>query len=400
MDITTFYALFSATCFTLLGLWWNVLQLNSQWIDVPDERKAVGGVYLTFLLPAAMGLFAQVGGAETPVIWRISFVGVAVVGCVSTLRLLRVLRSSEAKGPQTKYFATLLIYVLVAVIGAAPEVAGPLGIKPIQAEAHPADPAGARRSRAGLGLHGAPAAGRDARARLRRVTPERLAVLARVADGLPDLDRPVLVVVDGADGAGKTWFADDLAALLEESGRPVVRATVDDFHHPRAHRHELGRTGETVWTRSFDYRALRHHLLDPWGSGAGATYRRRHHDLAADALVDEPAAEVPEHGVLVVDGVFAQRAELAGCWDLVVWLDVPDEERVRRMAGATAYLPTPRIPTSSGTSTPRRSTVLPPTRSVAPTWSWTTPTRRGRSWSVRRPRLPAGTGRRTACGGW
>ncbi len=220
------------------------------------------------------------------------------------------------------------------------------------------------------------------------MTPERLAVLARVADGLPDLDRPVLVVVDGADGAGKTWFADDLAALLEESGRPVVRATVDDFHHPRAHRHELGRTGETVWTRSFDYRALRHHLLDPWGNGAGATYRRRHHDLADDVLVDEPAAEVPEHGVLVVDGVFAQRAELAGCWDLVVWLDVPDEERVRRMAGRDGVPPDPRIPTSSGTSTPRRSTAPPPTRSGAPTSSWTTPIPRGPSWSAHPPRLP------------
>ena len=64
MDIS-FYALFSATCFTLLGLWWNVLQLNTAWVSV-DERRAVGGVYLTFLLPALMGLFAQVGGTETP----------------------------------------------------------------------------------------------------------------------------------------------------------------------------------------------------------------------------------------------------------------------------------------------------------------------------------------------
>lgn len=176
------------------------------------------------------------------------------------------------------------------------------------------------------------------------MTPERLAVLVRVADGLPDLDRPVLVVVDGADGAGKTWFADDLAALLEQSGRPVVRATVDDFHHPRAHRHELGRTGETVWTRSFDYRALRHQLLDPWCAGAGTTYRRRHHDLADDAAVDEPTAQVPERGVLVVDGVFAQRAELAGCWDLVVWLEVPDEERVRRMAERDGVPPDPDHP--------------------------------------------------------
>jgi hypothetical protein len=135
MDIATFYALFSATCFTLLGLWWNVLQLNSQWIGVDEERKAVGGVYLTFLLPALMGLFAQVGGAETPNIWRISFVGVAVVGCVSTIRLLRVLRVSSDKKPRAKYVATLFIYLLVAVIGAAPEVAEPLDIKAIQAEA-------------------------------------------------------------------------------------------------------------------------------------------------------------------------------------------------------------------------------------------------------------------------
>jgi hypothetical protein len=135
MDISTFYALFAATCFTLLGLWWNVLQLNSGWIGVEEERRAVGGVYLTFLLPAMMGLFAQVGGTETPNIWRFSFIVVAVVGCVSTIRLLRVLRSSSDQQPRAKYVATLAIYVLVAVIGAAPEVAGPLGIKPIQAEA-------------------------------------------------------------------------------------------------------------------------------------------------------------------------------------------------------------------------------------------------------------------------
>jgi hypothetical protein len=135
MDISTFYALFSATCFTLLGLWWNVLQLNSAWIGVDEERRAVGGVYLTFLLPALMGLFAQVGGAETPVIWRVSFVAVAVVGCVSTLRLLRVLRTSSDKSPRTKYLATLLIYVLVAIIGAYPEIARNFDILPVQAEA-------------------------------------------------------------------------------------------------------------------------------------------------------------------------------------------------------------------------------------------------------------------------
>jgi cation transport ATPase len=135
MDISTFYALFSATCFTLLGLWWNVVQNNPEWTAVVEERRAVGGVYLTFLLPAMMGLFAQVGGVETPVIWRVSFVAVAIIGCVSTLRILRVLRHDDAQAPRAKYVATLGIYVLIAVTGAYPEIASPLDIKPVQAEA-------------------------------------------------------------------------------------------------------------------------------------------------------------------------------------------------------------------------------------------------------------------------
>ena len=54
----------------------------------------------------------------------------------------------------------------------------------------------------------------------------RLAVLRDVAAHVPDprtLGRPVLVGVDGMDGAGKTTFADELAAELRREGRDVVR---------------------------------------------------------------------------------------------------------------------------------------------------------------------------------
>jgi uridine kinase len=140
----------------------------------------------------------------------------------------------------------------------------------------------------------------------------------------------VLVVVDGADGAGKTVLADELALLVPAA----VRASLDDFHHPREHRHALGRTGETVWERGFDYAAVRRELLDPWRRGPGSPYRVRWHDVATDAHVDagDPPPQVPDRGVLVVDGVFAQRPELAGLWDRVVWLEVPDEVRIARMA--------------------------------------------------------------------
>lgn len=134
MDLSTFYALFSATCFTLVGLWWNVVQSRPVWMRDPEMRRAVGGVYLAFLLPAMMGLFAQVGGTETPNIWRGSFVVVALVGVMSTLSLLA--RSNDrGRSAVLSRVGTIALYLLVAVIGVAPELAEPLGITAIEAEA-------------------------------------------------------------------------------------------------------------------------------------------------------------------------------------------------------------------------------------------------------------------------
>ncbi len=171
---------------------------------------------------------------------------------------------------------------------------------------------------------------------------DRDEVLAAVWSCVPSPGRPVLVGVDGPDGAGKTTLADDLARAAH--GRPVVRATLDDFHQPRAYRHAEGRTGETVWSRSFDYDAVRRELVEPWRRGAGSTHRRRWHDLASDAYVDEPPAAVPPDGVLVVDGVFAQRDELAGAWDLVVYVDARAAVRVARMAERDGGPPDPEHP--------------------------------------------------------
>jgi uridine kinase len=124
-------------------------------------------------------------------------------------------------------------------------------------------------------------------------------------------------------------------------GRPVVHASVDDFHQPRAHRHVEGRSGRTVWERSFDHGAMCRELLDPWLRGAGSSYRRRWHDLEADEYVDESVAVVPERGVLVVDCLFAQRSELRHPWDLVVYLDCPDDIRIARMAKRDSRSPDP-----------------------------------------------------------
>lgn len=169
-------------------------------------------------------------------------------------------------------------------------------------------------------------------------------VIAAIADLVADVRRPTLVAIDGPDGAGKTHFARSLVEELSGRGMVVAHSSVDCFHHPRERRHATGRTPEAVWTRHFDYRAMRRELLDPWRGGPGATYTPVWHDVDRDQYVEPDPCVVPEQGVLVVDGIFLQRPELVDAWDLTVYLDVPPEVTVARMSSRDGTPPEPDHP--------------------------------------------------------
>ena len=68
-------------------------------------------------------------------------------------------------------------------------------------------------------------------------------LLDRLAAAIAGLhpERMIRIAIDGVDGAGKTTLADALAPLVTAQGRPTIRASVDDFHHPRAVRYARGR---------------------------------------------------------------------------------------------------------------------------------------------------------------
>jgi uridine kinase len=162
-----------------------------------------------------------------------------------------------------------------------------------------------------------------------------VAVLDHVARRIPipTNDECVRVGIDGPDASGKTFFADALAATLRERGRPVVRVSVDDFHHVRTKRYRLGRdSAEGFWLYAFDYDRLRRDVLDPLAPGGSRRYRPRAHDLATDAVLDPEPVTAPPGAVLVVDGLFLQRDELRAAFDVTVFLDVPFAVTARRMA--------------------------------------------------------------------
>lgn len=156
------------------------------------------------------------------------------------------------------------------------------------------------------------------------------------------LARPALVAVDGVDGAGKTSFADELAEVLRTAGTRVVRVSVDAFHRPRAERYRRGRSSpEGYFNDAFDLAALRAHVLEP--GRAGGLVRTAVFDHTVDAPVAGETVSAAG-AVVLVDGVFLLRDELADVWDLAVFLHAPFEAAYRRLAARDGMPPDPDHP--------------------------------------------------------
>jgi len=158
-------------------------------------------------------------------------------------------------------------------------------------------------------------------------------VLEAVALRIPRAESGwIRVAVDGIDGAGKTTFANELGEVLTTAGRPVIRASVDDFHNVRRLRYRRGRDSwEGYWLDAFNYALLDSALLQPLGPEGSGWYRAAVHDLGTDVPLVLPRTRAPIGAVLLLDGVFLHRDELDGLWDLSVFLDISFAVRATRL---------------------------------------------------------------------
>ena len=154
-----------------------------------------------------------------------------------------------------------------------------------------------------------------------------------IADRIASLTAqdPIRVAIDGVDGVGKTVFADELAANLIARRRAVIRASVDGFHNPRSVRYQRGRNSpEGYFEDSFNYSALKHELLDPLGHGGSLRYLRAVFDYRTDCEITMPLQKAAKDSILIFDGVFLHRSELASYWGMSIFLDAPFEVTIAR----------------------------------------------------------------------
>ena len=146
----------------------------------------------------------------------------------------------------------------------------------------------------------------------------RKEILKKIAHAIGGIGfpHPIRVGIDGLSASGKTVLADELAGLLQEHGKKVIRAGLDGFHNPPEIRHRQGPLSVEGYVEdSFDYMAVREKVLQPLGPGGDRKYVPEIFDhQKGEAQTVEPR-EAPEDAILLFEGVMLFRKELVEFFD-------------------------------------------------------------------------------------
>ncbi|SDS79488.1 nucleoside/nucleotide kinase family protein [Microlunatus soli] len=148
------------------------------------------------------------------------------------------------------------------------------------------------------------------------VIAELLAAFQQVRPG-----ERAMIALDGHDGVGKTQLSHELVDAAGPAYRPMVPVSIDGFHHPRAVRRAAGQDAESYYRSSYRYQEFRRRVVEPIRAGRPITPAIW--DVALDRPVPHTSVEVPPEAIVLVDGIFLQRPELADVWDATVWVDAP-----------------------------------------------------------------------------
>ena len=157
-------------------------------------------------------------------------------------------------------------------------------------------------------------------------------IVAEVRRRLAGRTTPLLVVLDGGSGAGKSTLAELIAAEL-----PAVVVPGDDFFAAEITDAAWDARSAAERARdAIDCRRLRAEALGPLLAGSVARWHP--FDFAAGPRPDgtygmsRAVVERAPERVIVLDGVYSARPELADLVDLAVLVDVPIAERHARLS--------------------------------------------------------------------
>jgi phosphoglycolate phosphatase-like HAD superfamily hydrolase/uridine kinase len=167
------------------------------------------------------------------------------------------------------------------------------------------------------------------------VFDRRLTIFERV---LEEIDRSksenrlFIVGITGIDNSGKTVFTGALADYLKERNRKVQVVRLDDFHNPREVRYAGNDQPDNYFNRSFNIQAIIDNLLLPARRQGKHTTKLKLLNLDTDRYEIEKEYSFDNDTIVLFEGVFLFRKELAPYIDYRIYLDITFEESKKRAA--------------------------------------------------------------------
>ena len=160
---------------------------------------------------------------------------------------------------------------------------------------------------------------------LLQIFDRRLPVFEKILDAINEnkqKDRPFIVGVNGIDGAGKTMFAGALETYLKSKGFPTQLIHIDDFHNPKAIRYAGPDEADNYYDKSFNLDLIIDKFLNPIYRDKSLSLKLKTLDLQTDDYTNERTYNIKPETIVIFEGVFLFRRDLAPYIDLKVFLNI------------------------------------------------------------------------------
>jgi HAD superfamily hydrolase (TIGR01549 family) len=145
-----------------------------------------------------------------------------------------------------------------------------------------------------------------------------------------DKNRTFVIGISGIDGSGKTRFAEGLEKYLIAYNNQVQAIHLDDFHNPKKIRYAGKNQAENYFKRSFNIGLITQKLLKPLQRKKAFSTEMTLLDWRTDKYGIEIEFTFTPDTIVIFDGVFLLRKELAPYIDLKIFLDITFEESKKR----------------------------------------------------------------------
>lgn len=147
----------------------------------------------------------------------------------------------------------------------------------------------------------------------------------------------IIIGIDGLGGAGKSTISERICCEIKNNNVHTILLHIDDFINVREVRYN---SAYPEWQCYYDLQWRYEYF-----TGIIKQIKNRTNNNIEIELYDKDNDcyfsqnyDIEEKTVVIVEGIFLQRKELYGIFDYMVYIDVPEDERMTRVLKRDTYI--------------------------------------------------------------